>query len=96
MRAECVEVITPLAILKMVAGYKGRFVSPEPEGDKSVQRIRSADNIAEVMERIVGRGIVVDPWVTVCLSEPDRLRRYRWVADCRVSVGGACELKKIA
>ncbi len=57
--------------------------------------IESSDNITDVMERIVGRGIVVDPWASVCLAEPERIHRYRWVADCHVD-SGACDLKKVA
>ena len=53
-----------------------------------MHRIEASDNITDVMERIVGRGIVIDPWVSVCLAEPDRLRRYRWVIDCHL-VGAA-------
>jgi hypothetical protein len=61
-----------------------------------VKRIQSADNIADVIERIVDRGIVVDPWVSVVLSEPERLRRYRWVADCHLPGLDSCELNLAA
>ena len=46
-----------------------------------MHRIENSDDIGDVIERIMGRGIVVDPWASVCLAEPDRLRRYRWVVD---------------
>ena len=59
-------------------------------------RIKSSDNITDVMERIVGRGIVVDPWASVCLAEPERINHYRWVADCRVHAYDDCELRKVA
>ncbi len=61
-----------------------------------MHRIESSDNINDVMERIVGRGIVVDPWASVCLAEPHRLKRYRWVAECRIARDGAMETKKAA
>ena len=61
-----------------------------------MKRIASSDSVHDVLERIVDRGIVVDPWVSVCLSELDRLRKYRWVADCRILGDGACELRDAA
>lgn len=60
-----------------------------------MQRIESSDNITDVIERIVGRGIVVDPWASVCLADPDRMHHYRWTADCRIE-SGACEFKRVA
>ena len=59
-----------------------------------MKRLQSSDNVADVMEQIVGRGIVVDPWVSVVLSEPERLRKYRWVADCHVHGSDICELRR--
>ncbi len=61
-----------------------------------MHRIESSDHITDVVERIVGRGIVVDPWVSVCLAEPERLRRYRWVVDCHTVIDGHCESRKVA
>ena len=75
----------------MAAAHEYDFVSPARE--RRVHRIESSDNIADVMERIVGRGIVMDAWAAVCLNEPERLKRYRWVAECRVA---AEELPKAA
>jgi hypothetical protein len=51
--------------------------------------------MSEVMERIVDGGIMVDPWSNICIREPERLHRYRWVAECSV-VMPSCDRKKVA
>lgn len=64
--------------------------------DGNPMRIRGADSIVEVMERIVDRGLVVDPWSGIRLREPDALKRYRWTADVDVFVGEGCRLDHVA
>ena len=59
-----------------------------------MKRLESADSITDVMERIVDRGIVVDPWVGLRLTEPQSLRNYRWVAECHVLAQPRCQLRK--
>jgi hypothetical protein len=59
-----------------------------------VKRLQSSNNVTDVMEQIVGRGIVLDPWVSIVLSEPERLRKYRWVADCHVHESDRYELRR--
>ncbi len=66
------------------------FVFVRSARETEMHRIESSDNITDVMERIVGRGIVVDPWASVCLAEPGRLKRYRWVVD-----GGATGVQEL-
>ncbi len=48
------------------------------------------------MERIVDRGIVVDPWSGIRLREPDALRRYRWTAQFDVCLDLSCEIDRAA
>ena len=49
-----------------------------------MKRIESSDSINEVMERIVGRGIEVEPLASLRLIEPEWLKKGRWVVDCVV------------
>jgi hypothetical protein len=81
----CVECFNPLGHSNMAVAHEFALVSSA--GETRVHRIESSDNILDVMERIVGRGIVVDPWASMCLAEPERLRRYRWVVDGAVHEG---------
>jgi len=46
-------------------------------------RIKGAESDSEVFERILDHGIVVEPWASVCLGEPSRLRNYHWVAESK-------------
>jgi hypothetical protein len=59
-------------------------------------RIRGADNLTEVMERIVDHGLVVDPWSGIRLRDPDALNRYRWTADVDVCLDLGCHLDRAA
>lgn len=59
-------------------------------------RIRGADSLSEVMERIVDHGLVVEPWSGIFLREPNALQRYRWTAKIDVSVDTDCRLDRAA
>ena len=51
--------------------------------------------MAEVMERIVDGGIVMDPWSNIHIRELERPHRYHWVAECSV-VPFSCNRKRVA
>lgn len=48
------------------------------------------------MERIVDRGIVVEPWSGIRLREPGALQRYHWTADLEVCLDLGCDMKRAA
>jgi len=83
--------LVPLEFKKAVIGG-GTGVS----ADGNPMRVRGADSVTEVMERIVDRGIVVDPWSGIRLREPDTLQRYRWTADFDVCADLGCDLDRAA
>ena len=59
-------------------------------------RVRGAESLPEVMERIVDRGIVVEPWSGIRLREPGALQRYHWTADLEVCLDLGCDMKRAA